>query len=205
MLLPPIHRSSFNLDPPPARWLGLDRHIVQVDIAPDIAQKLTWLAERWSVPCPGLVTDILTAELCGRYLMTQVAAHCIDPGQGGWTSNDSMQTLRLPEPLAEALNQRAYEGRVPAGEMARRLIRAHLLGRFNPQMTSTGTMDVEGNGLRENKADIKVRLPESLAKKVQALADLHDLSKSDVMRNCLMLEAYGRIRYEQWTLEGHWC
>ena len=45
---------------------------------------------------------------------------------------------------------------------------------------------------------------QSLTDKVQDLSQLHSLTRSDVLRNTLLLKVYGRIRYEQWTSEGHW-
>jgi Arc/MetJ-type ribon-helix-helix transcriptional regulator len=79
-----------------------------------------------------------------------------------------------------------------------------LLGILNPQAVSVALPDLDGEKLRADDSSLTVHLPDELEDKIEKLATYHELTKSDVIRNCLMLHVYGRVRYELWTSEGSW-
>jgi hypothetical protein len=58
--------------------------------------------------------------------------------------------------------------------------------------------------MKKDDASLTVWLPAELQAKIDGLAEHYELTRSDIIRNSLLLHAYGRIRYEGWTSEGSW-
>lgn len=182
--------------------------------APEVALELTlpppvmcmtaWLAERWQSDVATVVSDILVHVSCGRHRLAQLIQHNLQPRQIGVDSNASVVQVRLLAPTVRRLQTRVQLHWADEARALGMLIQEHLIGCFNSQSATLTQTDPDGNLLRTDDSDIKIHLTDTLINKADDLSLLHELTRSDVLRNCLLLHVYGRLRYEQWTAEGSW-
>ncbi|PUE18515.1 hypothetical protein B9Z43_12010 [Limnohabitans sp. MMS-10A-192] len=138
------------------------------------------------------------------YALAQLTAHHLQPQQGTRGLDTSVLNLQLLKPTVDLLEGVAVPNVTDLSQKCGQLVLNHLLGILNPQAVSVALPDVDGAKLRVDDASLTVHLPEELEEKIDELAEYHELTKSDVIRNSLLLYVYGRVRYELWTAEGSW-
>ena len=166
--------------------------------------QLEWLSERWGLTMATIAADMLVSVTSGRYLLAQLTAHHLQPQQGTRGLDSAVLNLQLLKPTVDLLESAVVPNVNELSHKCGQLVLSHLLGILNPQSVSVALPDPDGEKLRADDASLTVHLPEELEDKIDALAEHHELTKSDVIRNCLMLHVYGRVRYELWTSEGSW-
>lgn len=200
----PVFRSHLTIPHPPAEWEEATVLTLEIELAKEVMPLLAWLSQRWNVPASGLAADILVAGICGRYLLTQLIEHGLQPAQASTPLLSPRLPLAFLSPSLAAITNSAKTQGVTGNLLAGRLLVNHLIGNVNQRAVSLSRHDSDGEQLRSNDDSLKIWLPEGLEAKVEALSNLYELTKSDVIRNSLLLHVFGRIRYEQWTSEGHW-
>lgn len=200
----PIFSPHADIPSPPDRWVGGDTVPVRINLPARVVPQLEWLSERWTLNMATIAVDILVAVTSGRYLLAQLAAHHLQPPQGYRGSDTSVLNLQLLKPSLELLEKVAVPNVNDLGQKCGHLLLNHLQGELNPQLVSVVFTDPDGEKLKKDDDSLTVHLPEELERKIEVLAEFHELTKSDVMRNCLLLHLYGRIRYELWTADGSW-
>jgi hypothetical protein len=200
----PIFRSNLALPRPPAEWD--DALVIKADIElpKESVPLLSWLSQRWGIPVASLAADMLVAGLCGRYLLTQLIEHSRQPEQASSPFLSPVLHLAFLSPSLAVLTNNAKIQGITNQLLAGRLLVNQLVGNVNQRAVTISSPAADGDQLRTDDDSLKIWLPEGLESKVAALASLHELTKSDVIRNTLLLFVVGRIRYEQWTSEGHW-
>ena len=200
----PVFSSNADIPRPPDQWCGGDTVPVRINLPARAVPQLEWLSERWTLNMSTIAADILVVATSGRYLLAQLAAHNLQPQQSYRGSDAAVLNLQLLRPSLTLLEQAVIPNLSDLGHKCGQLVFNHLQGVLNPQLVSVALPDPDGEKLRADDGSLTVHLPDELERKIDVLADFHELTKSDVMRNCLLLHVYGRIRYELWTADGSW-
>jgi len=200
----PVFSSHADIPRPPDQWAGGDIVPVRIELPARLIPQLEWLSERWSLNMATIAADVLVAVTSGRYLLAQLAAHHLQPQQGYRGADTSVLNLQLLKPSLDLLESVAVPNVTDLGQKCGQLVLSHMQGELNHQFVSVALPDPDGEKLRKDDDSLTVHLPDELERKIEVLAEFHELTKSDVMRNCLLLHVYGRIRYELWTAEGSW-
>lgn len=200
----PVFSSHADIPRPPDQWAGGDIVPVRIKLPARLIPQLEWLSERWSLNMATIAADVLVAVTSGRYLLAQLAAHHLQPQQGYRGADTSVLNLQLLKPSLDLLESVAVPNVTDLGQKCGQLVLSHMQGELNHQFVSVALPDPDGEKLRNDDDSLTVHLPDELERKIEVLAEFHELTKSDVMRNCLLLHVYGRIRYELWTAEGSW-
>lgn len=199
-----IFSASPIISRPASQWCDGLTVPLCVNLSSQAVSLLNWLSERWSLPVSCIAADILVASTSGRFLLAQLTGHNLQPQQAEQGSDTSVLNLQLLKPSFQSLERNLAPNATDVGHQAGQVLLDHLLGILNPQAVSVALPDLDGQQLRSDSASLTVHLPYELEDKIEKLAEYHELTKSDVMRNCLLLHVYGRIRYELWTSEGSW-
>jgi predicted DNA-binding protein len=200
----PVFSPHADIPRPSDQWVGCDIVPVRIHLPARVVAQLEWLSERWTLNMATIAADVLVAVTSGRYLLAQLAAHHLQPQQGYRGSDTSVLNLQLLKPSLDLLEKVAVPTVDDLGHKCGQLVLNHMQGVLNPQLVSVALPDPDGEKLRKDDDSLTVHLPEELERKIEALADFYELTKSDVMRNCLLLHVYGRIRFELWTADGSW-
>jgi hypothetical protein len=189
---------------PASLWCDGEVLPLRVNLPARVAPLLGWLSDRWAVPVAGIASDILIAATSGRFLLAQLTGHNLQPDQDAQGAHSTLLSLNLPKPSVALLDKALVPDALDLGQKGCQLVSDHLFGILNPQAVSVALPDPDGEKLRADDSSLTVHLPAELEDKIEKLANYHELTKSDVIRNCLLLHVYGRIRYELWTSEGSW-
>lgn len=192
------------LDAPASQWLDAQVAPLRIALPLSTVAQLEWLSARWSLTTATIAADMLVAVTSGRYLLAQLEFHQLQPQQDTQGSHSVALNLQLLKPTVDLLESVAVPNVTDLSHKCGQMIMNHLLGVLNPQLVSVALPDPDGEKLRVDEASLTVHLPEELEDKIDKLARTRELTKSDVIRNCLMLHVYGRVRYELWTSEGSW-
>jgi hypothetical protein len=198
-----VFSSNADIPRPTGQWAEGDIVPVCVNLPPRAVPHLEWLSERWTLGMSNIAADLLVAVTSGRYLLAQLAAHNLQPQQEH-RLDSAVLNLQLLKPSVDLLKQALVPNVNDLGHKCGQLILNHLQGVLNPQLVSIALPDTDGEKLRSDDVSLSVHLPEEVERKIELLADSHELTKSDVMRNSFLLHVYGRIRYELWTSDGSW-
>ena len=177
---------------------------LQFPVMPQTDAMIRWLAERWQSDASTVAADMLVFVSCGRHRLTQLVQHNAQPDQGAPQSGPGTITVRLLAPSLQPLQSMAalhWSGDERATGM---LLHEHLIGHIHPQLASLLEIDPDGQMMKHDDDDIKIHLTGSMTANAEELSLAHELTRSDVLRNLLLLHVYGRLRYEQWTSEGSW-
>lgn len=199
-----VFSSNTDIPRPTNQWIDCEAVPVRINLPVHVVPQLEWLSERWSLNMATIAADVLVAVTSGRYVLAQLAAHHLQPQQGYRGSDVSVLNLQLLKPSLELLEKVAVPNVDDLGHKCGQLVLNHMQGVLNPQLVSVALPDPDGEKLRKDDESLTVHLPDQLERKIEALANFYELTKSDVMRNCLLLHVYGRIRYELWTADGSW-
>lgn len=177
---------------------------VAVRLPRSIIPMLAWLTQRWDVSASSIAADGVVLMTSGRYLLSQLIENDRLPRQAESCAMVEKLVLQLLEPTAEALTAQSVLKGMSVENLAGQLLMTHLVGLLNPQLASVSVVDPSGELIRTDDESLKIWMPDAVERKIDLLAQQHELTKSDVVRNVLLLHVYGRIRYEQWTQEGSW-
>lgn len=200
----PVFSSNSQIPRPPDQWVDGEVVQLQVELPTRAVPWLEWLAKRWAIPVPVVAADMLVAATSGRYLLAQLTGNHLQPVQYSYTSNSGLLTLNLLAPTVDRLEKSVVPHVNDSANKSGQILFGHLQGALNPQMVSIALTDPDGEKLRKDDESLKIHLPEELEKKINTLSIYLELTKSDIIRNSLLLHIYGRIRYELWTSEGNW-
>lgn len=137
-------------------------------------------------------------------MLSQLTTHSLQPKQKSVFTNAATCQLNLLELSARELDKRSDEQLMNIDQVCDTLVRQYLLGKMNPQFVSASVPDPVGVQLRSDDESLRIWMPENLEEKIELLSEQHEQTKSDIIRNTLLLSVYGRIRYEQWTSDGDW-
>jgi hypothetical protein len=192
------------LDAPASQWLDAEVVPLRIALPLSAVAQLEWLSTRWSLTTAMIAADMLVAVTSGRYLLAQLEFHRLQPQQVTQGPDSAPINLQLLKPTIDLLERVVVPNATDLSHKCGQMIMTHLLGVLNPQSVSVALPDPDGEKLRVDEASLTVHLPEELENKIDKLARIRELTKSDVIRNCLMLHVYGRVRYELWTSEGSW-
>lgn len=192
------------LDAPASQWLDAQVAPLRIALPLSAVAQLEWLSTRWSLTTATIAADMLVAVTSGRYLLAQLEFHRLQPQQVTQSPDSGALNLQLLKPTVDLLESVVVPNATDLSHKCGQMITTHLLGILNPQSVSVVLPDPDGEKLRVDEASLTVHLPEELEDKIDKLAKTRELTKSDVIRNCLMLHVYGRVRYELWTSEGSW-
>ena len=200
----PIYSSSSDIPRPAPEWAGSEVVSVCVNLPVQSIPFLEWLSKRWTMTVPSIAADVLVAATSGRYLLAQLTGHNLQPLQAARDFNSSVLSLQLLKSSVDLLDRVIVPNSTDLNQKCAQLLLSHMQGVLNPQLVSIVLPDPDGEKLRPDDASLSIHLPEELESKIEALASYHELTKSDVIRNSLLLHVYGRIRYELWTSDGSW-
>ena len=200
----PVFSSNSDIPRPASQWLDAETVPVRIALPVRAVAQLEWLSERWGLTMATIAADMLVSVTSGRYLLAQLTAHNLEPQQGTRGLDSSALNLQLLKPTVDLLESAVLPNVTELSHKCGQLVLSHLLGVLNPQAVSVALPDPDGEKLRTDDASLTVHLPDELEKKIDELAEYYELTKSDVIRNCLLLHVYGRVRYELWTSEGSW-
>jgi Arc/MetJ-type ribon-helix-helix transcriptional regulator len=189
---------------PASQWLEAEVVPLRIALPLRAVAQLEWLSERWSLTAATIAADVLVAVTSGRYLLAQLEVRRLQPQQATQGLESAALNLQLLKPTVDLLERAMVPNATDLSHKCGQMIMTHLLGVLNPQAVSVALPDPDGEKLRVDDASLTVHLPEELEEKVDTLARTRELTKSDVIRNCLLLHMYGRLRYELWTSEGSW-
>jgi hypothetical protein len=192
------------LDLPASHWVAAEVAPLRIALPLSTVAQLEWLSARWNLTTATIAADMLVAMTSGRYLLAQLEFHQLQPQQDTQGSHSVALNLQLLKPTVDLLESVVVPNVTDLSHKCGQMIMNHLLGVLNPQLVSVALPDPDGEKLRVDEASLTVHLPEELEDKIDKLARTRELTKSDVIRNCLMLHVYGRVRYELWTSEGSW-
>lgn len=192
------------LDAPASQWLDAEVAPLSIALPLSAIAQLEWLSTRWSLTMATIAADMLVAVTSGRYLLAQLEFHRLQPQQDTQGPDSAAINVQLLKPTVDLLGRMVVPNVTDLSHKCGQMIMNHLLGVLNPQLVSVALPDPDGEKLRVDEASLTVHLPEELEDKIDKLARTRELTKSDVIRNCLMLHVYGRVRYELWTSEGSW-
>ena len=200
----PVFSSNTEIPKPGRQWLEAEVVPVRIALPVNVVSQIEWLSERWSLTMATIAADMLVSVTSGRYLLAQLTTHHIQPQQGTRGLDTSVLNLQLLRPTVELLEAAVVPNVTDLSQKCGQLVLNHLLGILNPQAVSVALPDPDGEKLRSDDTSLTVHLPDELEGKIEELAEYHELTKSDVIRNCLLLHVYGRVRYELWTSDGSW-
>jgi hypothetical protein len=199
-----IHRLRTTIPPPPEAWTTGGTCAVPVELPAADEPLVQWLARRWSIEAAEVGAYLIVAATAGRLLLAQLEAYDLFPGQPQPGVHPSPGCVMLPKHCAELIAETASTLGLRVARHTGNLMHAHIQGKLaNPRVTAPA-QDDDGAPLRADDTSLKVWLPEGLQSKIDLLADHLELTRSDVIRNALLLHAYGRIRFEAWTEQGGW-
>lgn len=200
----PVFASNSDIPKPGSQWLDAEVLPIRIALPMRAVPLLEWLSERWSLTMATIAADMLVSVTSGRYVLAQLIAHHLQPQQGTRGFDMAALNLQLLKPTVDLLERAVTPNETDLGRKCGLQVLSHLLGILNPQAVSISLPDPEGEKLRHDDMSLTVHLPEDFEAQVDELAEFHELTKSDVIRNCLLLHVYGRVRYELWTAEGSW-
>lgn len=192
------------LEAPASQWVDAEVTSLRITLPLSAVAHLEWLSARWSLTMATIAADMLVAVTSGRYLLAQLEFHRLQPQQDAQSAQSAALNLQLLKPTVDLLESVAVPNMTDLCHKCGQMIMTHLLGVLNPQSVSVALPDPDGERLRVDETSLTVHLPEELEDKIEKLARTRELTKSDVIRNCLMLHLYGRVRYELWTSDGSW-
>lgn len=192
------------LEAPASQWVDAEVTPLRITLPLSAVAHLERLSARWSLTMATIAADMLVAVTSGRYLLAQLEFHRLQPQQDAQGAQSAALNLQLLKPTVDLLESLAVPNVTDLSHKCGQMITTHLLGVLNPQSVSVALPDPDGERLRVDETSLTVHLPEELEEKIDMLARTRELTKSDVIRNCLMLHLYGRVRYELWTSEGSW-
>lgn len=199
-----ISTSGFKVAYLEPAWAQAAVTTVQFALMPQTSAMISWLAERWQSDESTVMADMLVFVSCGRHRLTQLTQHNAQPDQDASQSSLTTAQVRLLAPCVHKLHSMTELHWCSDERSTGMLLHEHLIGRFNPQLASVSDVDPDGQLLAKDDDDIKIHLTGSMTANAEELALAHELTRSDVLRNLLLLHVYGRLRYEQWTSEGSW-
>jgi predicted transcriptional regulator len=200
----PVFSSNVGIPRPADHWASGDAVPVRIKLPIRAIPQLEWLSKRWAMAVPSIAADVLVAATSGRYLLAQLTGHQLQPEQSPRSLDSSVLILQLLKPSVDVLDRTVVPNMVDLDHKCGKLILDHLQGVFNPQLVSIALPDPDGEKLCNDDDSLKIHMPEELERRINTLAGYHELTKSDVIRNSLLLHVYGRIRYELWTADGNW-
>ncbi|MEY4757572.1 MAG: hypothetical protein RJA34_2470 [Pseudomonadota bacterium] len=198
-----MNRTGYSIKRPSSEWQVASVVPLEAHLPNPCQDWLQWLSDRWDTPTQQVLCDILLAQTHGRYLLDQITFNHLQAEQAAQQPMNQGRVCVL-EPCYLRLESLARENDVPVQHLAGKLIQDHLQGRLHPHKVSLDMEISDGMNLRRDDDDLKVHLPELLISQIDELGDLHGFTRSDVIRDCLALHVYGRLRYEMWTSEGNW-
>lgn len=200
----PVFSSNVGIPRPADHWASGDVVPVRIKLPIRAIPQLEWLSKRWTMAVPSIAADVLVAATSGRYLLAQLTGHQLQPEQSPRSLDSSVLILQLLKPSVDVLDRTVVPNMVDLDHKCGKLILDHLQGVLNPQLVSIALPDSDGEKICDDDDSLKIHMPEELERRINTLAGYHELTKSDVIRNSLLLHVYGRIRYELWTADGNW-
>jgi len=199
-----VHSPLLGLPRPGAPWTDSKVLVVPIELPAAAVPQIEWLSGRWSLEFATIASDILVAATSGRYVLAQLTSHRLQPQQPPRVPGTEVLSLSLLSESAHRLRLAAARLRTNAAAAGGMLILGHLEGQRLLPLTDPVTAKLEGDLPMRDDASWTIWLPEGLHDKIDALASHQELTKSDVIRNGLLLHAVGRTQFERWTSEGSW-
>lgn len=199
-----VHLSLSTLPLPEAGWTDSNVVVVPIELPTAARPLLEWLSDRWGLGVANVSSDILVAATSGRYVLAQLTCYGLQPEQAFGAPGADVLSLSLLSESARQLKLAASRLRTNVALAAGLLILEHLQGKCLPASTEPATPRLDSELLKRDDASLTIWLPEGLDARIGSLAEHHAMTKSDVVRNSLLLYAAGRIRFEEWTSEGSW-
>ena len=172
--------------------IGFVRRALRFD--PQTLGLVGWLAGRWRLPPEAVAAEVLALALLGRLRTERLKA--ADALQGRWSfgGGDSQLVLHWPAACDMALVQRAAISGESVDRAGSSLLRLQLVGRLRPDEVSLLPQPTAAPSLTEDDASLSLHLPDSLMARLIELEDLVDLTRNDILRDTLLLNAVGRVR-----------
>ena len=199
-----VHLSLSTLPLPEAAWVNSSALVVPIKLPAEAPPLLEWLSDRWGLDVANIASDILVAATSGRYVLAQLTCYGLQPDQAPGAPGADVLNLSLLSESARQLKLAASRLRTNIAEAAGLLILEHLQGKRLQASAEPATPKLDSELLKRDDASLTIWLPEGLDARIGSLAEHHAMTKSDIIRNGLLLYAAGRIRFEEWTAEGSW-
>lgn len=199
-----VHSPLSGLPRPGAPWTDSEVLVVPIELPAAAVPQIEWLSGRWSLEFASIASDILVAVTSGRYVLAQLTSHRLQPQQAPRVPGAEALSLSLLSESAHRLRLAAARLRTNTAAAGGMLILEHLQGQTLLPLTDPATAKLEGDLPLRDDASLTIWLPEGLHDRIDALAGHQELTKSDIIRNGLLLHAFGRTRFETWTSEGSW-
>jgi hypothetical protein len=199
-----VHLSLSTLPLPAAVWINSRVLVLPIKLPAPAIPLLEWLSVRWDLDVANVAADILVAATSGRHVLAQLTCYGLQPEQAARAPSADVLDLSVLDESARQLKLAASGLKTSMAQAAGLLILEHLQGKHLQSSTEPALPQPDGEQLKRDDASLSIWLPDGLSAKIGSLAEHHAITKSDVIRNAILLHTAGRIRFEEWTSEESW-